>query len=435
MDGTSLVIRLKAATPPNLRAAHNVELSIPQTAGRNALRKLLYHLLSLPESSRPQFHFLANGNELRTTFDKFLERRGLSAEATVDVTYYIPLPEPKSDPPLQPSQEWLSSVHAHTSGTSEEVPLTLVGSYSGAPAINRGDTSVVPEENCLPLRHAAPIKAVAWLRDGNRFLTASQDQTACLWSMDEESASATPIARFLSEDSGDAVSLTTVAVSVDGAERAALGADDGSVWLLPDISQRAPKHTVDGDRVGTPKRKASDTSALSAVRIGGATVPLPVSSVEWRTENVVSAGWDALVRTWDVNACTPNLTIPCGGKAVTDISVAENTILVAAVDGAVRIVDARDGKGVVAACGMKGAHKGVVSGVRWLEEGRNGLSGGYDGTVKFWDMRSMVSPARVVTKVHNGEKSLAVDAFRRKEQGDWLVFSAGADGKLARIIL
>lgn len=431
VDVPSLHIRLKAATPAEFRGAHNVELSIPRTAGRNALRKLLYHLLTLPESSQPDFEFLADGEQLRTTLDKFLQRRSLSAEGTIDVTYYIPIAEPRSETPIQASNEWLSSVcvlPGDSNGKGEA--FALVGSYSGMPAAYRGELPIVEEAKCLGVKHAAPIKAVAWLRDGHHFITASQDQSVRLWAVSDGDASATPVATFRTEDSGDPISLGAAAVSAVGTERAALGADDGSVWVLPDLSADGPRGAQDG-----VKRKTSDSATLSAVRIGGAASPLPVSGVQWRGDDVVSAGWDAMLRVWNVEACVASLNIPCGGKPVMDVDVAEHVLMVAAVDGAVRICDARDGRGVVAACGIKGSHDGVVSGVRWLESGRNGVSCGLDGTVRFWDTRAMLSPARIVENVHDGERCLAVDALRRQEAGAWQVFSAGADGKLARIAL
>lgn len=430
-DIQNLYIRLKAATPPHLRAAHNVELSIPQTAGRNALSKLIYHLLALPESSQPEFHFLAEGEPLRTTFDKFLQRRNISYEKTIEVTYYIPLPEPASDSPINASQEWLSSVHVYAPSQDghDDTPIVLVGSYSGTPSIHRDTNAIVEESACTPSKHKAPIKSVAWLRDGRHFLTVSQDETARLWKMTEEDHTAAAIAVFRTEDVGDAVSLTSVAIAMHETERAAIGAEDGSVWMLPNLAC-AP--------VGMPnngKRRETDTGVLSAVRIGAGTTGMPIGRVHWRGEGLVSAGWDSLVRVWDVESCTASLTIPCGGKAVMDLDVAENIFMAAGVDGGVRIVDGRDGKGVVAACGLKGAHAGIVTGLRWLDSGRNGVSVGLDGCAKFWDVRAMLSPARVVRNVHDGARCLGVDAVRREKESSWLVYSAGADGKLARITL
>lgn len=425
-DVPSLHIRLKAATPAHLQAAHNVELSVPQNAGRNALRKLLYHLLALPESSRPEFHFLAGDEPLRTTFDNFLRRRNLSAEATLDVTYYLALPEPREESSIDASTEWISSVSAFYAGSKQ--PMIVAGSYSGAPCVYRGTDTVISEASCTEVRHAAPIKGVTWLNDGQRFVTAGQDQCARVWSVDKAAEVATPFAEFRTETIGDAVGLGSVAISKEANESAALGADDGSLWVLPDIPQvqSAPQ------KIGN-KRKEADTAVIAAVRVGASTAPLPMTGVAWRGRNVVSAGWDALIRVWDVDACASATTIPCGGKAVADISITEQSILVAAIDGGVRLIDARDGKGVVAACGRKGAHHGIVNAIQWMDKDRNCVSGGIDGTLRFWDVRSMMVPVRVLKEIHGGKQCLGLDCVIQERT--WCIFSAGADGKVARITI
>ncbi|CDF37251.1 unnamed protein product [Chondrus crispus] len=101
-------------------------------------------------------------------------------------------------------------------------------------------------------------------------------------------------------------------------------------------------------------------------------------------------------------------------------------MLVSAVDGGVRLVDAREGKGVVAACGRKGAHRGVVTDACWMVAGKSAVSGGGDGSVRLWDVRALMTPAHIMERVHEGGKSLAVAAAGEE------VFSAGADGKVAR---
>lgn len=424
MEAPSLHIRLKAATPAHLRAAHNVELSVPQTTGRNALRKLLYHLLSLPETSRPDFHFLAGEEPLRTTFDRFLQRRNLSAETTIDVTYYLSLPEPEEEPPIAASNEWVSCINVYK---GEKDPVVVAGSYSGAPCVYRGTEAVVPETASLDVRHAAPIKSVAWLRDGNHFITAGQDQCARLWRVDEAAAKAVPFAIFRTEDSGDPVGLTAVAVDKLDIERVALGAEDGSLWVLPELPISQPVPVIDEDG----KRKKADIAAIPAVRVGSSPTPLPITALTWREQNALSVGWDALVRIWDVNACSTTVAIPCGGKPVTSMSVTNQSILIAAIDGAVRLVDARDGKGVIAACSRKGAHNGIASAIHWLDADRNCVSGGVDGSIQFWDVRSMMSPVRSIADVHDGKPCMGLGCV--KVDSTWHIFSGGADGKVARI--
>lgn len=456
IEAPSLHIRLKAATPPHLRAAHNVELSIPQTSGRNALRKLVHHLLSssLPDdSSKPDFHFLALGEPLRTTLDKFLERRQLTAETTLDVTYYLPLPEPERKSSVQASEEWLSSVAVFNTGSDLNV---LVGSFAGLPSVhtcangNEGVVAIVDEGGIVKTAqgHTAPIKGVSWMRDGRRFITASSDQSARVWQLattentskddDDDTENnyeceCVPYATFRTEDCGQPVSLSAIAVDYSTTkDRALVGGEDGSVWLLPEIpAQSSSEQSLSKTQV--LKRKRTDTSSIPAIRLGAGSPGLPTSAVAFREEDnsAISTGFDAMVRVWDAETSSEKVTAPAGGKPIYDIAVGKTYFAVAAMDGAVRLVDGRLERGVVGACGRKGAHEGIVTGVAWMEEGRNCVTGGVDGIVRVWDTRAMVTPVRVVKEVHDGRQSFAVDAIKKEDT--WCVFSAGADGKIARL--
>lgn len=306
----------------------------------------------------------------------------------------------------------------------------LVGAYSGIPSLHCNGEEILGENTLRELRHSAAVKAVAWLPDSSRFLTASQDQTARLWSFDAEAKAARPVAEFRSEETSTPVSFECAAVAeVVGRERvsAALGAADGSVWVVPDLL--ANEEEVEHASAGV-KRKTPSLYGMVATKVGVTSTDLCVSGVRWKGAAVVSGGWDALVREWDVEKCVTNVSIPCGGKAVTSVSVDERVVLVSAVDGGLRLADMRDGKGVVGACGRRGAHRGIVADATWVERGESAVSAGLDGSLRVWDLRSMLSPAHVVENAHGvGGRCLAVGVAKCKDRVN--IYSVGSDGQIA----
>lgn len=426
-EAPTLLVRFQAGPiPSNLRAAHGVQLSVPQTLGRKGLRNLIHHLLDLRDG--PDFHFLVGEDPLRTTLDKFLLRRNLTAEKTLELTYYLPLPAPTPSPPQKVSEAWLAAVDATTAAPFRQ-PLVLVGAYSGTPSLHCGTEEILGEDVLREFQHSAAVKAVSWLPGASSFLTASHDQTARLWSFDVEEKAARSVAEFRSEEASTPVSFECVTVAkVTGGERvaAALGAADGSVWVMPDLL--ANEEEVEQASVGV-KRKAPSLRRMMATKVGVTSTDLCVSGVKWKGAVLVSGGWDALVREWDVEKCVANVSIPCGGKAVTSVLVDERVVLVSAVDGGVRLIDARDGKGVIAACGRRGAHRGIAADATWVRRGESAVSAGLDGSLRVWDLRSMLSPAHVVESVHGiGGKCLAVSVAKCGEKLN--IYSVGSDGQI-----
>lgn len=486
--GASVSICLKAATTAKYRGADGLTLSVPAGAGRKALQKLIHHLLQLSEAEedqdhkdgqgdtedKPDFHFLADNEPLRTTLGAFLIRRGRSREETVIVTYYIPLPIPRLADESKPSPNWLSSISVReiykpvnnlgvkTNPGAIAVPLVLVGSYSGAAVVYRGGTELVAEDACSKEdgRHNAAIKAVAWASD-QEFVTASLDQTVRLWSMqlgsedEDPKGSARAVAEFRSEEAGEPVSFHSVATTgnpkSDGDKdtvRIAAGGEDGSVWVLHiagttrDIS--LSQNGSESEQLKLGKRRRTALSTLAATRVGTGTMRAAVTDLQWtREDQVISSSLDGFLRVWDTEACTLSTTIPCGNKSLLSLSIARDvddgvavkgkvSVVVGAADGGVRVIDAA-GSGMIAACGRKGAHNGVVTDVVWVHTDRHLASSGVDGSIRLWDVRAMAMPVRVVRDVHGGQACMAV-ATARTSQGHSM-YSVGADGRLVTLEL
>lgn len=486
--GASISICLKAATVAKYRGADGLRLSVPAGAGRKALQKLIHHLLQLSKTdenedssdeedvaqSKPEFHFLADNEPLRTTLGSFLSRRGRSREETLIVTYYIPLPTPQLTNESKPSPNWLSSVSVREisnlikdTGVKNRpaiaLPLVVVGSYSGAPVVYCGGTELVAEDTCSKEdgQHKGPIKAVAWTSD-EEFVTASLDQTVRLWRVQPgvedgpSKGSATTVAEFRSEEAGEPISFHSIATTGDTRSgevtedvRIAAGGEDGSVWTLT--------HTVDttggvsavqnggvSEKVKLGKRRRSALGTLAATRVGAGTMRAAVTDLQWTSEgHVISSSLDGFLRLWDIEACTLSTTIPCGNKSLFGLSIARGiddgiapkrklTVVVGAADGGVRVVDAGGG-GIIAACGRKGAHNGVVTDVAWIHTDKHLASSGVDGSIRLWDVRAMAMPVRVARDCHGGQSCMAV-AVAQTSQGH-SIYSVGTDGRLVTLEL
>lgn len=401
----TLQIRFKCGVENQAyKSAHNAVLQVPAHLGRKSLTSLLHTLLNLSEQDRPDFHFLVDEVPLRTTLDKFLERRHLSFENTLSLTYFIPIAEPSRESSTHISQNWISSLHAHADGR------VLVGLFSGRSSIVHDDT-VILTESSLPHSHDAPVKAVQWLND-NHFLTASSDETACGWRL--QNGEAELVSRMDTSEINPA-SFSAASVKKDSTT-AALGCMDGSLWLAQDcIGNTSDDH-------GDKKRKAVSNIPASRVTDG----VLRVTGLLWRGNDIVSVGWDGFTGVFCADTCTKKTTIPSGGKPLTSVASLDGNgcFIVSAVDGAVRMIDGRSGKGVVAACGKREAHQGIVTAIAAQDE--LVVSTGVDGTVKFWDQRSMLNPQHTIRA---DGKLFAVDLIRGTRN---MVFAGGQTGEVLR---
>lgn len=430
---SDIPIRLIAGVQDaSLRVADGTELSVPSRMGRKALRDLLHHLLGLT-SGGPDFHFLAAGGvALRTTLGKFISRRSLSTEAALELTYFLPLPPPEREAPVGVCKEWLAALSVFEGEGG--MPRAVVGSYSGCPGVVGPSGELVREEGVREEAHAAPIKAVAWLADGKAFVTAGHDGVAKLWSYDgvdggDGAASAGVQAVFRSADIGNATPFESVAASTrDGRDIVALGAANGSICILDDLVGAR-----DVERVAeNGKRKQVDVAELAAKHLGLTSADLSVTSVKWQGGNLLSAGLDGMVRVWDTASSAVQSSIPGGGKAIMAMEESSASLVVAAADGLVRVLDPRDGEGVVSTTGREKSHAGMASDVTWIVRDASFASGGLDGSVRAWDMRALGTPMHVVQEVHGkAGRSLALGCA--SHEGKKLVFSAGEDGHVQNL--
>ncbi|CAN8063857.1 unnamed protein product [Agarophyton chilense] len=399
----ALQVRFKSGVEQeHYKGAHNAMLQVPAHFGRNSLRTVVHTLLNLAEEDKPNFHFLVDETPLRTTLDKFLERRSLSFEVTLTLTYYLPIPEPDPKGDIGISENWISSLHADANCR------VLAGLFSGRVSILQGDEVILDERN-FSEPHQGPVKDVQWINE-DHFLTASSDETACVWRF--SGGDARMVCRMNSRET-KAASFSAASVK-HNTNMVALGCADGSIWLTQDC--------LDGVTEPSEAKKRKSVASMGASRVTDG--DLCVSGLVWREKEIVSVGWDGFTHVFCAETCTKKTTIPSGGKALTSVAAVQDAdwLVVSAVDGAVRLIDGRLGKGVVGACGKRGAHRGIVTDLSAGE--MVVVSSGVDGCVKFWDRRSLLSPQQTV---RSEGKLFAVDMVKG-EGGKARVFAGGQRG-------
>lgn len=419
---TTVHIRLESGATNKHASADGAELSVPSHCGRKALRSVVRSLLSLEDdATSPDFHFAAHVGEariaLRTTLGKLITRHALSPEATLTLIYYEPVPAParRPSPPPPPQPTWLCAIDARDDG------ILVTGAMCGTAAVRGVDGATL--FSCDS--HSAPLKDVAWA-DSSTFLTAAQDEALRVWSYDADAQNAVATAVFRTEDHGASTSLESVAC---GGDIAAVGAFDGSLWLLPRCGK--PSDTSAAPVGESGKRARVDEAPVDAHRLAGAT-GLCVPALGFAGSKLMSGGWDSCVRVWDAEAMAQALVLPAGGRPVTGLCGSESGVVATCGgDGAVRLLDSRGEKGVVGACAKKGMHTAIANGIEWVDEGAVAVSAGADGCLRVWDLRAMDVPVHVLRHAEETAGVNVLDVAVAKSEKGRCIASAGSDGLVA----
>lgn len=155
-----------------------------------------------------------------------------------------------------------------------------------------------------------------------------------------------------------------------------------------------------------------------------------VSAVAWpESGTVYSGGWDHSVRRYDVETRT-NTDTYNGSKAIYAVAAADaaagsssDVVALAGADKVLRVWDTRSVKGEGLAVKAYNAHEGWISSVGWRPGSSYHIAtGGHDGAVKLWDIRS---PVPLGSLQQHKDKVLCVGWW-----GGGVLVSGGADCKL-----
>eukprot|EP01027_Heterolobosea_sp_BB2_P009949 GEZU01014655.1.p1 GENE.GEZU01014655.1~~GEZU01014655.1.p1 ORF type:complete len:524 (-),score=126.52 GEZU01014655.1:167-1738(-) len=413
--------------------------AIPVTLTRYGLSEIINHLLNQAAHPTP-FDFLINGEFLRTSIEKFLERRGLTTENILELEYVEAQPAPKSVESI-PHDDWISSIATLPNGT------IITGCYDGICRV-MDPYKVSSDNNDFILATAAhppgiSVKHVGIVpyklsREPNTpvsFLTTTKDEFIRLWKYTPGSKTCDLQLMLkghsFSVECVDAVmpSSTTNSVFV------ATGGWDKTVrlwgWKMNDegIYESSPGAAPSGTEgeAATAAAAAEDTTVSRKKRRleGDKMIPvraplktlrhhsLAVSAVLWGGSNsgnptLFSASWDHTICLWDVN--TGLVTRTFAGSQVTSSSGlsyqnASGLLLSGHPDKVIRLWDPRVSSTSTNSISQFRSHKGWVRCVDWSQKHGSQqqndaktptrgdsfyqfVSASDDGTVKLWDIRS-----------------------------------------------
>ena len=276
--------------------------------------------------------------------------------------------------------------------------------------------------------HHGPVYAAAVSADGQRAVSGGEDRTVRAWDLNPR-----PTMRTLTGHRGP---VRMVAVSADG-QRAVSGGNDGTVRVW-DLDSGAAAHTLTGHQgpvsavaVSADGRRAVSggedgtvrvwdlRSAAAAHTLTGHHGPVMAVAVSADGQRAVSGDGVGTVRVWDLDV--GKYVAPAGQRlrhlfarssshSILTLSVSADgqRAVSGGVDGMVRVWDLRSGAAVHTLTG----HHGPVMAVAVSADGQRAVSGGEDGTVRVWDLRSGAA-AHTLTGHNRRISAVAISADGR----------------------
>lgn len=412
-------VRFTTKLQPALRVP-TTSIAIPAHLTRYGLSDIINTLLG---HEKPQpFDFLVEGELVRTSLEKLLLIKGISAEKILNIEYILAVVPPQQEDPWL-HDDWVSVVDGSYPN------FIFTGSYDNIGRIWKG------EGLCTHILegHKDAITSAAFfiLSDSSdncvNLATASKDRTLRLWQFKPNEHMENGKVRPFKLLKGHKSSVQTVSASPRGSLICS-GSWDRSIKIW----QVSGEMDIESNAGPVKKRKLED-SAVTTEQINSqieASRTLEghtecVSSVVWFEKNTIySASWDHSVRSWDVDTGINSLTVGCG-KALHCLSIGgEGSALIAAAgaDSVIRIWDPRM-PGTFTPILQLSSHKSWITACKWHPKSRQHLvSASHDGTLKLWDVRSKVP---LTTLEAHKDKVLCVDWWKEN-----CVISGGADSML-----
>lgn len=410
-------VRFTTKLQPALRVP-TTSIAIPANLTRYGLSDIVNTLLG---NDKPQpFDFLVEGELVRTSLEKLLLIKGISAEKILNIEYILAVVPPKQEEPSL-HDDWVSVVDGSYPN------FIFSGSFDSIGRIWKGEglcTHVLEG-------HRDAITSAAFIMPSDssdsfiNLATASKDQTLRLWQFKpNEHMTNGKMVRPYKLLKGHTSSVQTVS-ACPRRNLICSGSWDCSIKIW----QTAGEMDIESNAGSVKKRKLEDSTEQIISQIEASRTleghSQCVSSVVWlEKDTIYSASWDHSVRSWDVETGVNSLTVGCR-KALHCLSIGgEGSALIAAggADSVLRIWDPRM-PGTFTPILQLSSHKSWITACKWHPKSRHHLiSASHDGTLKLWDVRSKVP---LTTLEAHKDKVLCADWWKED-----CVISGGADSTL-----
>ncbi|KAJ3130336.1 WD repeat-containing protein 12 [Nowakowskiella sp. JEL0407] len=378
---SSTTIQVRFTTRQKKYLVPDSAILVPTSLSRYGLSEVINHLLAT--TTPIPFDFIINSKFLRTSIQDYLTENSLSSENILEIEYFTSSLPPTSSESLD-HDDWVSSVHILR--TKNEKFGVCSGSYDNKVRIWSKDSKLLGELS----GHEAPVKSVKFLSSTEKtvkLVSSSMDESLIVWEFDVKKNAESMI--FKCEGHEGAVEHVSV---FD--ELFASSGSDGSIRVW------SSKATDDfgTERGGNKKRKVKPEVAVNTAEfVLDAHIGQVSSTVFSSKTQLYSTGWDHSVRMWDLETSTNVATMNSErvGLAL-DHSNFNGLLASGHADPVIRIWDTRNDL-LTHSLKLDAKHSWNSS-ISWSPTSNFTLcSGGYDGNVRVWDIRSNSTPLIVIS--------------------------------------
>ncbi|KAJ3214583.1 WD repeat-containing protein 12 [Clydaea vesicula] len=384
---------------------------IPTKLRRFGLSEIINHVLNL-EKKIP-FDFIINDNVLTTSLQTYLKKYEISNENVLTLEFVESLTEPKLEKAMK-SNDWIKCIKANNEfiATGSFDHRTRIYNHSGDLLHNIEFESVV--------------QSLCWLKDesgiaSSVILNGNQSGIVECWKVKPDEMEKELV--FFCQDAQGAIECLDV--NFDGTLFASASFDSSIHIYSTDKDDNTLDSTLDQSKRRKTGKIVKKKIASGTLKGHHASVSSLNFSKDQHSNTLFSVGWDHTVREWDVNEESNKNTMNCE-NVILNISQSPKTGLLATghTDNLVRLWDPRVKEGLVVKLKLK-SHSGWSSCVSWVNA-YNLVSGGYDGFLKVWDIRS-TSPIYSIKTFDNDsdpKKIFGLDIL------DQRLYSGGEEGLL-----